>query len=151
MPRLTVTEYAALSVRLAHANTSLPEAGPAAAQSRAQQLLSIAGITSEQWDAEVAHWEEELSRAIDREDEVPQLLLDYSAAIQQTQAALSGAPIALETFSQILGNVQRGVPLDQALRQHHLSLPEFLSAQRHWMTLAASDPQVRYALEAALR
>lgn len=143
MSRLTVTEYAQLSVQLAHA-ASLPGVS-------ADRLLNEAGLTSTEWDAETQHWEAEISRAIELEDEVPQLLLDYSAAVQTAQAALVGGPLELETFSQILGEMQRGTPLDHALRQRHISLPDFLTAQRHWMTEAMSDPSVREALEAALR
>lgn len=143
MSRLTVTEYAQLSVQLAHA-----AATPGAS---ADRLLLEAQLTAEEWDAETLYWEAEMSRALDHEDEVPQLLLDYSGAVQAAQAALVGGPLELETFSQILGEMQRGTPLDHALRQRHISLPDFLTAQRHWMTQAMADPSVRDALEAALR
>lgn len=143
MSRLTVTEYAQLSIRLAHAAT-IPTAS-------ADRLLREAQLTAAEWDAEAQHWEAEISRCLDHEDEVPQLLLDYSQAVQAAQAALAGGPIELETFSQILGEMQRGTPLDHALRQRHVSLPDFLTAQRHWMTEAMSNPAVREALEAALR
>lgn len=152
MPRLTITEYAALSVQLAHASAA--QTSPSARTSIARpvaRVLADASLTADEWDAETLHWESALSDALDHEDEVPQLVLDYSMAIQAAQNALAGAPLALEIFSQILGEVQRGALLDPILRQHHLTLPEFLSAQRHWMMLAASDPEVRLALEAALR
>lgn len=152
MPRLTIAEYAALSVRLAHvsaltANASAPNAGNASIA----RLLRDANLTETEWDAESSYWENELSEALEREEDVPQIVLDYSAAIQTAQNLLAGGPIALETFSQILGEVQRGTALDHALRQRQISLPEFLSAQRHWMAQAATEPAIRLALEAALR
>lgn len=152
MPRLTIVEYATLSVRLANIGAG---AVPGSIASRALdanvvRLLQQVGLTPEEWDAEVEQWEAALSQALDQEDEVPQLVLEYSRAVQAAQDALA-SPIALEVFSQVLGEVQRGTPLDQALRQRHISLPDFLSAQRHWMDRAGSEPQVRLALEAALR
>jgi hypothetical protein len=154
MPRLTVKEYAALSARLAHISASAGGASDANAHGTSAalaQALHQTGVTADEWDAESSYWEDELSQALDRDEDVPQLVLDYSTAIQAAQNALAGVPLALEAFSQILGEVQRGAPLDQVLRQRHISLAEFLSAQRHWMVRAAAEPDVRLALEAALR
>lgn len=152
MPRLTIVEYATLSVRLANIGAGAPPGSDASRDLGASLvgLLQEIGLTTEEWDAEVDHWEEALSQALDHDDEVPQLVLDYSRAVQAAQGALA-SPIGLETFSQVLGEVQRGTPLDQALRQRHISLPDFLSAQRHWMERAAAEPEVRLALEAKLR
>lgn len=153
MLRLTIKEYAELSVRLAHVSTTVGAANPAspAITVALARALQQAGLTEKEWDAESSHWEDELSLALEQEDEVSPLILEYSAAVQAAQNALAGAPLALETFSHILGEVQRGTPLDHVLRQRHISLPEFLSAQRHWMARAAADPEVRLALEAGLR
>jgi hypothetical protein len=153
MSRLTVIEYATISVRLAHVSAIAGLAnstGVTAAQAIGKVLREV-DLTEEAWDAESSYWEDELSQALEREEDAPQLVLDYSMAIQAAQNALAGGPIALEIFSQILGDVQRGAALDHVLRRRHISLPEFLNAQRHWMTLAAAEPSVRFALEAALR
>lgn len=153
MPRLTIKEYAELSVRLAHVSTTVGASDPAspAITAALDRALQQAGLTADEWDAESRYWEDELSLALEQEDDVSPLILAYSMAVQTAQSALAGGPITLETFSQVLGEVQRGTPLDVVLRQRHISLPEFLSAQSHWMTRAAAEPDVRRALEAALR
>lgn len=137
MHRLTVADYAALSVRLA--------ASPNNAAATA--VLSEAGLTQAQWDAEEQAWEAELSRAMDREDEVPQILLVYFDAIQAAQHALSKTGLTLEVFADILSQIRRGAALDHVLRRHGVMLPDFLAAQTFWMQRAFSDPEVRRALE----
>jgi hypothetical protein len=145
MARLTITEYASLSVQLANVSAT-PETSGATSPS---EVLRAAGLTQEQWEAEVEHWEEQLSHALDTDEELPALLVSYSQAVQEAQQRLSSRTVSLTTFAALLGDLQRGEPLDQLLKRHQLSFAEFLTAQRHWMSQAALSADVRQVLESA--
>ncbi len=145
MPRLTVTEYATLSVQLAMASNSVGHVNAS------EELLRQANLSEEEWEREVNHWEAELSEALDFDDQLPEVLVTYSQAVQAAQERLSSGPVALATFASVLAEVRQGVQLDQVLRRHHIGLTDFLAAQRRWLDQAIADPEVRHVLEAALR
>jgi hypothetical protein len=145
MSRLTITEYATLSVQLAVVSAS---AGPLNAT---EELLRRANLSEEEWECEVAYWEAELSQALDFDDQLPDLLVTYSQAVQAAQQRLSSGPVPLTAFASVLAEVRQGVQLDQVLRRHHIGLPDFLAAQRWWLDRAIADPEIRHVLEAALR
>lgn len=145
MARLTIAEYASLSVQLANANAH----SDSSAHSTPSEVLRSAGLTQEEWEAEAAQWEAQLSEAMANDDELPELLVSYSQAVQEAQQQLSSRTIPLPTFAALLADLQHGVPFDQLLKRHQLSLADFLTAQRHWMSQAAFSAEVRLVLECA--
>jgi hypothetical protein len=147
MPRLTVAEYATLATELAALATRQPEQ----ARETLTRRLDQAHLSSEDWDAEVAYWEAELSAATEHDDQVPDVLVAYSLAVQAAQERLSSCRVSLERFAKLLVEVRDGTPLDPLLRRNQLSLEDFLSAQRRWLAEASRDPEVRRVLDAAFR
>lgn len=145
MARLTIAEYASLSVQLANASAH-PDAPT---HTSAAEVLRAAALTQEEWEAESAHWEDQLSEAMDSDEELPELVIAYSRAVQEAQQRLSSRTISLTAFASLLEELQRGVPFDQLLKRHQLSLAEFLTAQHHWMSQAAFSAEVRQVLECA--
>lgn len=147
MPRLTVEEYATLATELAALATRQPEL----ARETLARRLGQAHLSPEDWDAEVAYWEAELSAATEQDDKVPDVLVAYSLAVQAAQERLSSCRVSLELFATLLAEVRHGSPLDPLLTRNQLSLEDFLSAQRRWLAEASRDPEVRRVLDAAFR
>jgi hypothetical protein len=147
MPRLTVEEYATLSTELA----SLANKRPEQVQDAVTRRLGQARLSADDWDAEMTYWEAELSAATEHEDQLPNVLVAYSSAVQAAQERLSSSGVSLERFAELLAAVRHGAPLDQLLKRYQLTLEDFLTAQRRWLAAASSDPEVRRVLDAAFR
>lgn len=124
----------------------LAAAGPARAA-----VLARHGIDEARWSAIDAHWQEQLSRALDDPgDGVPELVSRYSAAYEDAQRSF-GAPISVEQFARVTRLVQASGDLQAALSRAGVSMADYVRASEHWSRRLVEDPELERTFDRVLR
>ncbi len=127
---LTIEAYAQVMAELA-----------AAGEGRAA-VLARHGLDEARWDVIDDRWQEELSAALDPEDDgVPEVLSRYAAAYEAAQRALA-PPITIEQFAQVTRLLQASGDIRAALAKVGVTLADYVRGTEHWSRRFAEDPEL---------
>jgi hypothetical protein len=139
---LTIEAYAQVMAELA------AEGKDAASR---EAVLARHGLDEDSWAAVDDRWQDELSAALDPEDDgVPAILSDYAAAYDAAQRGLA-PPITVEQLAQVTRLLQASGDVRAALARVGVSLADYVRGTEHWSRLFAGDPDLERRFDEALR
>jgi len=127
----------------------LASAGDGAA--RRAQVLARHGLDEDRWAAIDDHWQEQLSLALDPEDDgVPAILSAYAAAYEAAQRALA-PPISLDQFAQVTRLLQASGDVRASLAKVGVTLADYVRGSEHWSRLLAENPELERRFHEVVR
>jgi hypothetical protein len=136
---LTVEAYAQVMAELASAGDD-----------RAA-VLARHGLTEATWEAADDCWQDELSAALDPEDDgVPEVISRYAAAYEAAQRAIA-PPIPLEQFAQVTRLLSASGDLRAALAKVGVTLADYVRGSEHWSRRLAGDEELERRFDEVLR
>jgi hypothetical protein len=130
---LGIEAYAQVMAELASAGET-----PAA---RAE-ALGRHGLDEAGWEVLDAHWQEQLSAALDVDDDgVPEILSAYAAAYEVAQRGLA-PPISLDQFAQVTRLLHASGDVRASLAKVGVTLADYVRGSEHWSRRLAGDPEL---------
>ena len=136
---LTLEAYAQVMAELASAG----EAREAA--------LARHGLDEARWEAIDAHFQAELSAALDVDDDgIPAILSAYAAAYEAAQRALA-PPISIEQFARVTRLLQASGDVRASLAKVGVTLADYVRGSEHWSRRLAGDEELERRFQEALR
>ncbi len=114
-------------------------------------VLADHGLDEDAWAEIDSRWQDRLSVALASAAEgIPPLVAAHAEAFARAQHSLGGVPMPLARFAEATAIVQRGGDVGAGLARLGVDLAAYLTASRHYTTLAAHDRAVADALRAAM-
>jgi hypothetical protein len=139
---LDVEAYAQVMAELASADDG--SSGRAA-------VLARHGLDEDRWAAIDDHWQDQLSLALDPEDDgVPEILSAYAAAYEAAQRALA-PPITLEQFALVTRLLQASGDVRASLAKVGVTLADYVRGSEHWSRQLAGDPELEQRFHEVVR
>ncbi len=136
---MTLEAYAQVMAELASAG----EAREAA--------LARHGLDEARWEAIDAHWQAELSAALDVDDDgIPEVLSAYASAYEAAQRALA-PPISIEQFAQVTRLLQASGDVRASLAKVGVTLADYVRGSEHWSRRLAGDEELERRFQELLR
>lgn len=136
---LGVEAYARVMAELA----SAPGAARAA-------VLARHGLDEESWSTVDAHWQAEISAAMDADgDDVPEILSVYAAAYGEAQRA-QAPPISIEAFARVTRLFQANGDVTAALAKVGVTMADYVRASQHWARRMTEDAELEQRFHDAL-
>jgi hypothetical protein len=123
----------------------------AAAGDARGEVLARHGLDEARWEAIDTRWQDEISAAIDVEDDgIPEIVSAYAAAYEAAQRSL-GPPISIEQFARVTRLLQASGDVRASLARASVTMAEYVRGSEHWSRRIAEDPEIERAFDEALR
>lgn len=137
-PKLDLDTYARLLAKFAHDNEAR------------EALLATHRLSEEAWSELDEYWQDQLIGEDAEDGELSPLLARFSDVFTETQRQLSQSALDLDTYAEILRQVQSGRELNKVLSEQRTSLATYLQAHAHWTRTSLDDETVQESLHAKL-
>jgi len=127
----SIEEYAQVMAELASAGDAR------------RQILAQHGLDEARWEAIDAHWQTQLSEAMDQEDAdgVPEILSRYTAAYEAAQRSIA-PPISLDQFAMVTRLLDTSDDVRASLAKVGVTLADYVRGSEHWTRQLAGDPEL---------
>ncbi len=123
----------------------------AAAGADRAAVLASHDLDERRWDAVDTAWQQNLSAALDAdEDGVPALVSEHAASYAAAQRALA-LPISLEQLAQVTRLLGASGDLRASLAKAGVALDAYLRGSEHWTRHIVEDPETERLYREALR
>lgn len=136
---LTIEAYAQVMAELASAGDDR------------EPVLARHGLDEASWDALDTRWQDELSAALDPDDDgVPEVVSRYVAAYEAAQRAIA-PPITLEQFAQVTRLLSASGDVRAALAKVGVTMADYVRASEHWTRQIAGDEELERRFDQVVR
>jgi hypothetical protein len=117
------------------------------------EILARHGLDEARWEATDAHWQAQLSAAMDQDPEdegVPEILSKYAAAYEAAQRSIA-PPISLDQFAMVTRLLGVSDDVRASLAKVGVTLADYVRGSEHWSRKLAGDPELERRFDEVLR
>jgi len=114
-------------------------------------VLARYGLTEATWAVLDDRWQEDLSSALDPEDDgVPEVVSRYAAAYEAAQRSLA-PPITLEQFAQVTRLLSASGDVQASLAKVGITMADYVRGTEHWTRRLAGDEDLERRFHEVVR